>query len=341
MHYKVRAGEQSLIGCGPGAMLAPDTLSESLLHFLLTVMTLYINTPLLRSQSNSVRLGRNVWLKMEALQPSGSFKLRGISHACSWHRERGARHFISSSGGNAGMAVAYCGRVLGVPVTVVVPESTSARAKALIELEGARLVVHGKSWAEANAHAMSLLTGDTAFIHPFDDPLLWEGHATLIDEVAQAGVKPGAVLLSVGGGGLLCGVLEGMTRNGWGDVPLVAVETEGAACYAASIAVGKPVSLPEIASIATSLGAKTPCQQAVEWAKRHPVRSEVVSDAAAVAACLRLLDEHRVLVEPACGAALAALDHDIPELNAATDVLVVVCGGACATVADLLAWRRT
>ncbi|UIF89975.1 pyridoxal-phosphate dependent enzyme [Cupriavidus sp. UYPR2.512] len=304
-------------------------------------MTLYINTPLLRSQSNSVRLGKTVWLKMEALQPSGSFKLRGISYACSWHLERGAKHFVSSSGGNAGLAVAYCGRMLDVPVTVVVPESTSARARALIELEGASLVVYGKSWAEANAYAMSLLTEHTAFIHPFDDPLLWEGHATLIDEVAQAGVKPGSVLLSVGGGGLLCGVLTGMMRNGWGDVPLVAVETDGAACYSASVAEGKPVSLPEITSIATSLGARSPCQKAVDWAKRHPIRSEVVSDAAAVAACLRLLDEHRVLVEPACGAALAALDHDVQELNAGADVLVVVCGGVCSTVADLLAWRPT
>ncbi|MBP0622358.1 pyridoxal-phosphate dependent enzyme [Cupriavidus consociatus] len=303
-------------------------------------MTLYIHTPLLRSQSNSIRLGKTVWLKMEGLQPSGSFKLRGISHACTWHMERGAKHFVSSSGGNAGMAVAYCGRILGLPVTVVVPESTSARARALIGLEGASLVVHGKSWAEANAYAMSLLTEHTAFIHPFDDALLWEGHATLIDEVAQAGVRPGAVLLSVGGGGLLCGVLEGMTRNGWGDVPVVAVETEGAASYSASIAVGRPVSLPEITSIATSLGARSPCQQAVDWAQRHPIRSVVVSDAAAVAACLRLLDEHRVLVEPACGATLAALDHDISELNAAEDVLVVVCGGASATVADLLAWQR-
>lgn len=311
-------------------------------HFrfaLYTAMTLYINTPLLRSPSNSVRLAKPVWLKMEALQPSGSFKLRGISHACSWHMERGAKHFVSSSGGNAGMAVAYCGRVLGLPVTVVVPESTSARARALIELEGASLVVHGKSWAEANAYAMSQLTGHSAFIHPFDDPLLWEGHATLIDEVAQAGVKPGAVVLSVGGGGLLCGVLEGMTRNGWDDVPLVAVETEGAACYSASVAAGESVSLPEITSIATSLGAKSPCQQAVDWARRHPIRCEVVSDAAAVAACLRFLDEHRVVVEPACGAALAALDRDIPQLNAAADVLVVVCGGVSSTAVNLLAWH--
>ncbi|MBC8932256.1 pyridoxal-phosphate dependent enzyme, partial [Escherichia coli] len=69
----------------------------------------------------------------------------------------GARRFVSSSGGNAGIAVAYCGRELGVPVRVVVPESASARARELIQVEGAELVVHGASWAEANAFAQSAL----------------------------------------------------------------------------------------------------------------------------------------------------------------------------------------
>jgi L-serine/L-threonine ammonia-lyase len=247
---------------------------------------------------------------------------------------------VSSSGGNAGIAVAYCGRLLGVPVTVVVPETTSDRAKALIKQEGAKLIVVGDSWQEANAHAQSILGQDSAFIHPFDDSLVWEGHATLVDEVAQAGLRPQAVVLSVGGGGLLSGVVQGMKRNGWDDVPVIAVETEGAACYAASVKAGVPVILPEITSIATSLGAKRPCDMAMEWFRQHPIRNLVVSDQAAIQAALRFLEEHRVLVEPACGAALAALDAEHPDVRRAENILVVVCGGAVSGVDDLAKWME-
>src|SRR5262245_32642172 len=98
---------------------------------------MHIETPLLESRALSLHAHRSVWLKVEALQPSGSFKTRGIGHACREYARRGARRFISSSGGNAGLAVAYAGRRLGVPVTVVVPQTTSARAKELIGAEAA------------------------------------------------------------------------------------------------------------------------------------------------------------------------------------------------------------
>ncbi|MGU7775561.1 pyridoxal-phosphate dependent enzyme [Burkholderia sp. MR1-5-21] len=300
-------------------------------------MPLHIQTPYIRSQAASRRLGKDVLFKLEAMQPSGSFKLRGIGAVCEARRAAGARRFVSSSGGNAGIAVAWCGRELGVPVVVVVPESTSARARDLIRVEGAELVVHGASWAEANACAQSIAGPDDAFVHPFDDPLLWHGHATMIDEMAAAGPKPGAIVVAVGGGGLLCGVLEGLARNGWADVPVVAVETAGADSYARSVAQGRPVALPEITSVATSLGAKRPCDAAVEWATRHAIHTVVVSDAAAVAASLRFLDEHRIVVEPACGAALAALDEPVPALAAASSIAVIVCGGVTATVANLQA----
>ena len=94
----------------------------------------------------------------------------------------------------------------------------------------------------------------------------------------------------------MCGVLEGLARNGWHDVPVVAAETEGADCYARSLAQGHGVELPAITSIATSLGAKRPCDAAVEWAARHEIHPVVVSDAEAVAASLRFLDEHRIVV---------------------------------------------
>ena len=303
-------------------------------------MTLHIDTPLIESGAMGGRDGQRVWLKMEALQPTGSFKIRGIGYACEQYQRRGAKRFICSSGGNAGIAAAYAGRRLNVPVVVVVPETTSERARELIARECAGVIVHGRSFQEANALALSMVGPDDAFIHPFDDPLLWHGHAGMIDEVALARLAPDAVVLSVGGGGLLCGVTEGLQRNGWGHVPVIAVETEGADSLAQALSANARVELPAITSIATSLGARMVSQQAFTWSSEHPVRSIVVSDQAAVAACLRFMDDHRVVVEPACGAALAVLYGQAPELVGYKNVLVVVCGGVTATVAQLQAWGR-
>ena len=300
-------------------------------------MPLHIQTPLIESRPLSLTAGSAVWLKLEALQPCGSFKLRGVGHACEVHHARGARHLVSSSGGNAGLAVAYAGRQLGMAVTVVVPETTSERARELLRLEEAKLVVHGSSWQEANAHAQTLLGPGDAFIHPFDDPLLWAGHASMVDEVAAAGLKPDAVVLSVGGGGLLSGVVQGLQRNGWHDVPVLAVETEGAASLHAAMAAGHTVELPSLSSVATSLGAKRVAEQALACTREHPVHSHLVSDREALLACERLLHDHRLLVEPACGAALALLER--PEALAGyRRVLVIVCGGATATLGQIRSW---
>jgi L-serine/L-threonine ammonia-lyase len=302
---------------------------------------LHIDTPLVNSRPLGIAAGRTVFLKLDALQPSGSFKLRGIGFAAREYVRRGARRLISSSGGNAGIAVAYAGRALSVPVVVVVPETTSERAKALIAQEGAQVMVHGASWQEANAFAESLVSGEDAFLHPFDDALLWQGHSSLIGEVAAAGVTPDAVVLSVGGGGLLCGVAQGLRDQGWPNVPLIAVETRGADSFSQSLTAGRRIELAAITSIATSLGARQVCARAFDWAGEHPIRSVVVSDAAAVAACVRFLDDHRLVVEPACGAALAVAYDRSPALAPYQNILVIVCGGATATVAQLQHWATT
>ena len=298
-------------------------------------MAIHIETPVLASRAFSLRTGKDVRLKMEALQPSGSFKTRGIGHACETYKSRGARRFISSSGGNAGYAVAYAGRMLDTPVTVVVPATTSERAKSLIRSEGAEVIVHGESWMEANARALELLTSTDAFIHPFDDPLLWKGHATMIDELARQGERPDLVICSVGGGGLLCGVVEGLHRNGWGNTPVIAAETAGADSFAQAVRAGAPTLLPQITSIATSLGARRVCDRAFDLTKEHPIESIVVSDAAAVAACEDVLLEHRVLVEPACGASVAALNSMSTFLKEASSVVVILCGGVGTTSRQL------
>lgn len=301
---------------------------------------LHIQTPVIESLPLAAQTGGRVWLKMEALQPSGSFKLRGIGHACRTYLSQGAQSFISSSGGNAGIAVAYCGRILGVPVTVVVPQSTTPRAIEAIGQEGAEVIIRGKSWQESHAHALQMTNPERILIHPFDDPLLWAGHASMIDEVTGAGVVPDMVVLSVGGGGLLCGVIEGLRRNAMTSVPVLAVETSGADSLSLSVREKRLCALEEITSIATTLGAKQVARQAFDYCSSHEVISHVVSDQAAVDGCLKFLLDHRVMVEPACGASLSVFSEPLDCIADKKNVLVIVCGGAGVTIEQLNSWKH-
>ena len=294
----------------------------------MSVHRIHVETPLIESLALSRRVSGRVWLKMEALQPCGSFKARGIGFACQRYREQGRKRFVSSSGGNAGLAVAYAGRQLGVPVTVIVPQSTSERAKELIRDASAEVIVWGQSWQEAHQHALTLVDVEAAYLHPFDDPLIWEGHASLIDEVLTAGLKPDAVLLSVGGGGLLCGVAEGLQKAGLSKVVLVTSETIGAESFYKSVQAGEVVELERISSVATTLGAKQVARQALEVSRTFEVIPHVVTDREAIDACLLFADDHRVVVEPACGAALALVYKNVDALKDVKDILLIVCGGA-------------
>ena len=304
-------------------------------------MNIHIQTPLIKSLSFSENLNANVWLKMEALQPCGSFKLRGIGFACNHYVTEGATGFISSSGGNAGLAVAYAGRCLSVPVIVVVPQTTKQQAIALIEREGAKVIVHGKAWLDAHQYALTLVDQQTIYIHPFDNPLLWSGHASLIDEVKAQGVKPDMIVLSVGGGGLLSGVVQGLQDNQWQDIPILAVETRGADSLAICKLSGEHQRLTSISSIATSLGATQIADKAFQLLSEHPIYSHVVSDRQAVVGCLKFLDDHRVLVEPACGASLSAVYEGADVLKDKANILIVVCGGVGATVKQLNQWCQS
>lgn len=298
---------------------------------------LHVVTPLWDSRSQVA----HVLFKMEALQPVGSFKIRGIGAACQASWKDGAKRLVCASGGNAGYAVAYAGRRLGIAATIVVPKTTSAWMQDILRREGATVAVHGDSWDDAHHHATALAARENAaYIHPFDDPRIWAGHASIIHEIAEANIKPGAIVVSVGGGGLLCGLLEGLHQIGWKDIPVVAVETEGAASFAASVKAGQLITLDRIASIATTLGARTVAPAALAWTQRHKIIPWVVTDRAAVEACQRFADEHRVLVEPACGAALAAVYGQAGPLEGIAPIVVIVCGGAGVSLALLEEWKK-
>ncbi len=288
---------------------------------------LYLKTPLLRARSLSRALGKEVYLKMEMLQPSGSFKNRGIGELVRFYHQEGKKGIIAASGGNAGLAAAFAARKLLMKAKVVIPKSTPDFMKKKIESEGAEVIVHGENWNKSQEYAAELLSDPTyGFVSPFNHPKIWEGHSTLMNEIQEKIPEPDAILLSVGGGGLLCGVAEGCDRLSWKS-EIVAVETEGAASFYASMEQGEPVVLKELDTVASSLASKSVTPQALEWAKKRPIHPVTVTDASTLQSLVTFAEEERLLVEPACGAALAPLYEKAPYLDNYQSIVVILCGG--------------
>nr|XP_060641425.1 serine dehydratase-like [Anolis sagrei ordinatus]XP_060641426.1 serine dehydratase-like [Anolis sagrei ordinatus] len=310
----------------------------------------HVVTPVLESIALSRAAGTKVYMKMENVQPTSSFKIRGIGYFCQEVAKKGCQHFVCSSGGNAGLAAAYAARKLGVPITVVVPKSTGEVTVKRLEEQGAKVEVFGQAWDEANHRAMEISKQDGwVSIHPFDHPLVWKGHNTIIKELKDSlDAKPGAVVLSVGGGGLLAGVVSGLQEVGWQDVPIIAVETRGADSFNAAVNAGRLVTLPAITSVAKCLGAKTVAQRALDCTKECQIISHVLEDVEAVKAIEQFLDDERTLVEAACGASLAFIYsgclqriQEEGRLSQQLDsVVLIVCGGNSIRMEELQAMKN-
>jgi L-serine/L-threonine ammonia-lyase len=312
---------------------------------------LYIRTPLILSDPLSKLAGRDIFIKLDCLQPSGSFKDRGMTNLCQALQSKGTEKLIASSGGNAGLAVATVGHKIGMTVSVVVPESTKPNVIAKLKSLNAEVTVHGKIWNEADLMARQRVAEDpqAEYVSPYDNPLLWTGHSTVVDEIIEDLPKVRAIIVSVGGGGLICGVLEGLDRHKNSSAKVVACETEGAASFCKSWQNGgKKVRLDGITSIATSLGALEVTEVSLQRAQRHEkaggaVEACICTDKEAVEACVQFAADHRILVEPACGAALAAIYSD--RLRAQTlknvegPVVVEVCGGSGVNMDLLNMWK--
>ena len=301
--------------------------------------TLYENTPIYQSIHLKNTYNRNVFYKMDCYQPSGSFKIRGMEVICRDFIAKGKTEFVASSGGNAGYSLAYAGMKLKVGVKVIVPETTATRMVKKIRELGADVEVIGKDWNEAHQHATALSKErDLPYISPFDHPLLWKGHSSIIDECAAEIVQPDKIIVAVGGGGLINGVFEGMDRNGWNS-QVIAAETAGAASFAAAYKSGKLATLEKIDTIATSLGARQIASQTLELAKKKQVVPYVMSDQKALSAVDRFLDEYNVLVEPACGAALSYVYDSQSNISPDENILVIVCGGVGFDLKQLKAYQ--
>uniref|UniRef100_G1PCH0 L-serine ammonia-lyase n=1 Tax=Myotis lucifugus TaxID=59463 RepID=G1PCH0_MYOLU len=262
---------------------------------------LHMKTPIRDSMALSKVAGTSVYIKMDSAQPSGSFKIRGIGHLCQKKAEQGCKHFVCCSAGNAGMAAAYAARRLGIPATIVVPKTTPALTIERLRSEGATVQVVGETLEEAHklATALAKNNSDWVFVSPFDDPLIWDGHTSIVKELKETlSAKPGAIALSVGGGGLLCGVVQGLQEVGWGDVPIIAMETKGAHSFHAATSAGKLVPLDQVTSVAKALCVRTVGAQALKLFQEHPIFSEVISDREAVAAIEKFVGMCQVLSRP-------------------------------------------
>lgn len=299
-----------------------------------------LHTPLLNSHPLSQITERNIYLKMDALQNSGSFKDRGLGNLCQHYANKNVKGLVSSSGGNAGIAVAFAGRKLGLDVKVIVPSNTVLLSVNKMLAVGADVITHGDVWNEADQKARQIADElDYAYIPPFNHPIIWQGYESIIDELKKDNVKPDAIITSVGGGGLYSGLVQGLLKNKWNNVHIVTAETQGAASLAASVKAKKHIMLDEINTIATTLGAKQICERAFELTQQHPTHPQVVSDKAAVNACLQFADDHRVLVEPACGAALAIAYENLDVLKQFETVVIMICGGNGVSLDLLDSWK--
>ena len=218
-----------------------------------------------------------------------------------------------------------------------------------IILAGAREVIQmGNTWFDADTYLRTQLLverrekGEQAiYVPPFDHPDIWSGAASMITEIEEDLEGPADVVIcSVGGGGLLCGLMQGLENSP--TTTVIAVETVGADSLAQALAAGELITLPGIASIATTLGATRVAPQALRYAQQKNVQSLVVTDKQACGACVRFADSERMMVEPACGASLAAVyDGYLKDLQLSRDskVVIVVCGGAGVTIDMLAEWR--
>ena len=289
---------------------------------------LHVKTPVIYSKRLGLSTGKSIYLKLESLQPSASFKLRGIGRLCQCYAEDGFAQLVASSGGNAGISVAYSGMVLNMLTTIFIPSTSHQLYIEEIKTYGASVVVAGHNWDDAHAAALSYIKEHhAAYIPPFDHPMIWAGHATIIDELVETGYKPDAIIAAVGGGGLACGLLEGMHHHGWEDVALIAVETQGADAFAKSIEAKHIVTLDAVTSRATSLGVKRVASHLFEWAQEHPIIPVVVSDDEAEMGARAFAHDKRMMVELSAGAALSIVYNNHPVIQAYQTIVVIVCGG--------------
>jgi threonine dehydratase len=280
-------------------------------------------TPVLRMGEAELGLGLPLILKLELLQATGSFKVRGAFNRMLTASlpEAGV---ATASGGNHGAAVAYAARALGVRAEVFCPVGTPAAKTSRIEGYGAVLHRVGAAYDEARVASEARAAGTGALlVHAYDQPEVLAGQGTVGMELEADAPEATHVLVATGGGGLIGGIAAWYAGTG---VEVVSVEPEGCPTLATALQEGRPVPCQVGGLAADSLGARQVGALMFEVARRHVGRAVLVPDAAIRDAQRLLWDSLRLVAEPGGAAALAALTSGAWLPPAGARVAVVVCG---------------
>jgi threonine dehydratase len=281
-------------------------------------------TPVLRARI----MGVDLVFKLEHLQVTGSFKARGAANAL-LSLDPGPPAVLCASGGNHGLGVAHAAEELGIAATVVVPETIPPEKARRLAALGATVVEHGDSYESAEEHARELAAELGApFIHPFADPAVVSGQGTVGLEVLADAGECDAVLVAIGGGGLIGGVATACEGSG---MRVVGVEPVGIPTLHAALAAGKPVDVEVDSVAASALGASRTDALNLAIAQRAVDEVVLVQDADMLAARDLLWEACRLAVEPASAIGLAAL---LQGLVAAERPCVVLCGANTRWIAD-------
>lgn len=302
-----------------------------------------------------------VFFKNEYEQPSGSFKLRGIGNLVGKSVEEARRQgkdniqVLASSGGNAGLAAAYASRFYGVPCTVVLPRISKPEVLAKLQEYNAETVVYGKNINEADYYLKNTVMEvykekHIIYCHPFDNPLIWEGHSSIIDEISNqlSGSelqKMKSVVCSVGGGGLYNGIVDGLKKNKIDKATsMLLIETNQAPTMTESVNAGQVITLKSVSSLATSLACSYLSPKSLEnYVDPNGYKSyiETIDDLETIKALIQFYTQTGIVVEPACGAALSVVYNQIQlleknfPLKEDDIIVVVVCGGSCTSIEGL------
>jgi threonine dehydratase len=301
------------------------------------VAPLIRRTPLYESAAVSARLGRATALKLEALQKAGSFKVRGVfNKALSLSEEERRRGLVTVSGGNHAIAVAHVAGTLGIEALVLMPEVTPRFNVDLTKRLGARVELCEDA-AAAFAKAQAYERQGKLFVHPYDDPAIIAGHGTLGLELIEDAPDLTHVFVSIGGGGFMSGVgaaLKALRPV----VTIYGVETTGAQTMTEALRADEPVTI-RATSIARTLGAPFATRRTMAAARLFLKEIVLVEDAPVVRDLDWILQNEKVLCEPAAACVLTAAAQVAPSLPSDARIGLVLCGSNVA-LRDVEAWRR-
>lgn len=294
-----------------------------------SIAPLAVRTPLLLSRALSEKASSPVYLKLENLQETGSFKIRGAANKMlSLAPQEKDSGVITVSTGNHGRAVAYVAGRLGIRAVVCIPQGTALNKVQAIRRLGAEIVVAGETYDEAEAGAFELASErKLTMINPFDDPLVIAGQGTAGLEILEDLPEVKTVLVPVGGGGLISGIGVAL-KSGDGQRRLVGVSMDRAPVMYHSLKAGHPVTMEQEETLADALvgGIGADNQYTFALVQRLVDDFVLVSDEEIAAAIRFALREHHLLVEGGGAVGLAALlSGKLPAVEGST--AVVVSGG--------------